>query len=666
MLLMVSALCAGQVRAGTYYVSTKGDDAATGKSEKTAWRTIAYAAKVAKAGDTVLVAPGDYGDERVVFANSGLRTKPIVFKGNGGRPKLRSNDGKAVAFLVKGKILIHIEGFDVFGYDRAVYICKGSSYCQVRNMRCFGRGGAIQLRDGVNYCLVDSCYIEDTYRNAILIYGDPHWKLRPSTLNAITNCTVVRGGHSSIDVHTGCPDSYVVGCVAREKGKERDGKTAAGGFYLHNHHVDRMRVIGNAITECDGLTLIGASDCLLAENLIFNTAMRGITLDRCKRWGGKACDRNVIADNIVFDVDVEKVKTWTSGIGVYNAADNKIVRNYSNQVNRDYHCYCYKDGVTPGNDIVDLMKGHASIEVVTGGEFSLSYSAGFWPAGMVFRLTDKEGKTIIGPDGVSFGTLAPGTYTVQAILPGKNPPAPQHLRVAPMPKVEGGAVIVWADCCGDETGFILERKITGQKDFKQIAKLKANTTRYLDKKVGREKAIYRVRTVRGEDKSVWSNTDEVVRYGYWFTDRTGLGVDGHSAFGQVERGELKTLIVEKAKRVELRADAAEGVSALALLEAGKPDAPWPKSAGAKGKAEVWLVASKLVTATLRWRAGWIQGYVQGKGEYSLELHTAKTVKSATFNGKAVKAVHNKNKGLVRLDLSGSGTLAIELSNEEGA
>jgi len=79
-LLLICALMSGNVKGVTYYVSTQGSDANDGLSERSAWRTISHAAKVAKAGDTVLVLPGDYGPECVVVANSGREGAPIVFR----------------------------------------------------------------------------------------------------------------------------------------------------------------------------------------------------------------------------------------------------------------------------------------------------------------------------------------------------------------------------------------------------------------------------------------------------------------------------------------------------------------------------------------------------------------------------------------------------------
>jgi hypothetical protein len=63
----------------TYYVSTSGSDSNGGSSTGSAFRTIAKAASVAGAGDTVVILPGTYR-ESVVLKNNGTATAPITFK----------------------------------------------------------------------------------------------------------------------------------------------------------------------------------------------------------------------------------------------------------------------------------------------------------------------------------------------------------------------------------------------------------------------------------------------------------------------------------------------------------------------------------------------------------------------------------------------------------
>jgi len=614
-------------QSATYYVSTTGNDANDGLSERSAWRTISHAAKVAKAGDTVLVLPGDYGDERVVFANSGEKGKPIVFKGHKGRPRLKSADPKAVAFLAEGKSYIHIEGFDIIGYGSAVVLTY-CAFCRVRDLRCLGRGGAIVLRDGTDYCWVDRCYVEDTYWNGIMVYGDSYYRLRPCSFNVISNCTVVRGGHSSIDVHTCCPDTYVVGCVVRERGKDRRGRTATCGLYFHNHHIDRLHSIGNIAYDVHwGMFLGGGVNCVIADNLLFNVS-KGIDLDyeRIRVKGSRGlervdapCDGNIIAENIIFNVS-KAPPIWMCG-----ARHNLICRNYADggQSLPDYECHRCA-GVEPiGNRIVDPMRGGERISV-REGYFTVSLSPGFGPRGIGYRLRGTGGAhQILGGREIFFGKLTKGRFTLEPVSVASEFPAPQDLRVVALP--EGGAVIVWRDCYSDEEGFVLERDLGS--GYEAIAKLQANVTRYIDREVGMRKARYRVFAIRAGRRSPYSNEDEIVR-GYWLTDRTGLDVDGYAAFALIEGDMWKTLIVEDVRSVSHR-------------------------------GEVWLEASKPVTAMLRFRVNCVRGAVEGEGDYELRLGVgAGRIESASFNGSAVRA--SSKSGLLTLALHGSGRLEVRM------
>ena len=70
----------------TFYVSTAGSDTNAG-SQAAPWKTIQKAANTAKAGDTVYIGPGTYG-ERVTISGSGTSGAPIVFTAQSTRPKI--------------------------------------------------------------------------------------------------------------------------------------------------------------------------------------------------------------------------------------------------------------------------------------------------------------------------------------------------------------------------------------------------------------------------------------------------------------------------------------------------------------------------------------------------------------------------------------------------
>ena len=99
-----------------YYVSTAGDDSWTGTKETRVvntnegpWRTINKAAQTMKAGDTAVVLAGNYGNEHVIFANSGVSyQKPIRLETRG--DVILEGDGSGNGITIDAKSYIVISG----------------------------------------------------------------------------------------------------------------------------------------------------------------------------------------------------------------------------------------------------------------------------------------------------------------------------------------------------------------------------------------------------------------------------------------------------------------------------------------------------------------------------------------------------------------------------
>ena len=68
-----------RLNAATYYVATSGNDANSGASTSSPFRTIQKGAAVARAGDTVMIRGGTYR-ETIIPANSGTASSPIKFR----------------------------------------------------------------------------------------------------------------------------------------------------------------------------------------------------------------------------------------------------------------------------------------------------------------------------------------------------------------------------------------------------------------------------------------------------------------------------------------------------------------------------------------------------------------------------------------------------------
>jgi nitrous oxidase accessory protein NosD len=116
-----------------YYVSLTGRDTNDGLSQQTAFRTVQKGAQVAQAGDTVVIAAGDYGSEQVTVANSGKPGAPIVLKAAApGEVVLRGTGGGAGISIIN-KSHVVAEGIEFTNYSSGVSIKYASPYITVRN-----------------------------------------------------------------------------------------------------------------------------------------------------------------------------------------------------------------------------------------------------------------------------------------------------------------------------------------------------------------------------------------------------------------------------------------------------------------------------------------------------------------------------------------------------
>lgn len=71
-----------QYEANIFYVSTKGDDEASGLSVSSAWRSVAKALSALRAGDTLYFLPGSYSED-LVARTEGTKTEPVYLRARG-------------------------------------------------------------------------------------------------------------------------------------------------------------------------------------------------------------------------------------------------------------------------------------------------------------------------------------------------------------------------------------------------------------------------------------------------------------------------------------------------------------------------------------------------------------------------------------------------------
>lgn len=140
---------AGKGAANVFFVSPGGDDAAAGGSLKTAWRTLAHAAQVARPGDTVYLTAGEY-HEALVPAQSGTAEKPIRFLRRGQDRVVLTGDNKLpVGVDLSGRAHVIVNGLLVREFTRTgITAQRGEALC-IENVIATGIGG-----DGASFSAV--------------------------------------------------------------------------------------------------------------------------------------------------------------------------------------------------------------------------------------------------------------------------------------------------------------------------------------------------------------------------------------------------------------------------------------------------------------------------------------------------------------------------------
>ena len=124
------------VLGAVFYVAPHGNDEWEGSSDRP-WRTLAQAARLTEAGDTVVVRPGEY-DEHVYETSSGTPDAPIVWRSE----------------ILHGAIL---RAFRIGGAHVHLVGLRLSGYSAVNNLW----SSAIRVEPTAHFCVISNCWISD-------------------------------------------------------------------------------------------------------------------------------------------------------------------------------------------------------------------------------------------------------------------------------------------------------------------------------------------------------------------------------------------------------------------------------------------------------------------------------------------------------------------------
>jgi parallel beta-helix repeat protein len=117
---------------GIYYVSLSGNNNWDGLTPGTAFRTITKGAQVITAGDTLIIASGNYGSEHVEVIHSGTANAPILIRAEtAGGVLLDGGTGSGKGLSIVDASYITVEGLKFTNYFQALY-CKRAAHITVR------------------------------------------------------------------------------------------------------------------------------------------------------------------------------------------------------------------------------------------------------------------------------------------------------------------------------------------------------------------------------------------------------------------------------------------------------------------------------------------------------------------------------------------------------
>ncbi len=176
-------------RGETFFVRVSGNDNADGRSPATALRTIrAAAAKIFNPGDTVIVGPGTYEEGDIGPARSGIRGRPVTFRGDpsgqvtGDAPgpvRIVVSPPATTAFLLLGKRFVEIADFQIEGgSDAGIQVRAspdGTASVGITIRRVLVRGSAkrgIDLRGVGGSVQIEECEVRQNATGGVSVEGD--------------------------------------------------------------------------------------------------------------------------------------------------------------------------------------------------------------------------------------------------------------------------------------------------------------------------------------------------------------------------------------------------------------------------------------------------------------------------------------------------------------
>lgn len=292
---MVLLTLGGLAESTTYWVAPppQGSDANPGTSQAP-WATLQHAADQVVAGDTVLVASGDYAGFQL--STSGTEGAPITFRSaDGEAPRITADNPSTPDGLnLEGASWIVIEGFEVDGRSRAGIRAVLCEHVTIRGNSCDSNGTW-----GIFTGFCDDLLIEE---NATSRSGDEHGiYVSNSGDRPVIRNNLIWGNHAN--------------------GIHMNGDASMGGDGLISDALVENNIIwDNGEGGGSGINMDGVQYSLVRNNLIFTTQASGISLYRID--GAEGSNNNRVLNNTVL---VASDGRWA--LNIQDSSTGNVVRN---------------------------------------------------------------------------------------------------------------------------------------------------------------------------------------------------------------------------------------------------------------------------------------------------------------------------------------------------
>jgi parallel beta-helix repeat protein len=413
MSLMAAAIPAAAT-ASQFYVSTTGNDSATG-SVAAPWRTLQHAADVVGPGDTVIVTPGNYAG--FDLRHSGASAAPISFQAQSNvfitsASQVRKKNGIGVDGInLEGASYVVVDGFNINGMPEAAVRAVGfpddfARFVTVRNITTSNNGVWGIFTGHVDDLLIESNSTSgsvDQHGIYVSNSGD-----RPIIRNNVSYNNHDNGIHMNGDLSQG-GDGIISGAIV-------------SGNMIYN----------NGTGGGCGINMDGVQDSRIENNLLYNNHASGISLYDID--GADGSKRNLVVNNTIIEASDAR---WA--LNILDGSSNNTARNNILLNNNTGHGSINIDAAS--------LAGFVSDYNVVVNRFSPDDGASFQTLAQWQALTGNDTHSIIATASALFANVVANDYHLKvsspAINAGTNVSAPPG-DLAGLPRPAGGAFDIGA------------------------------------------------------------------------------------------------------------------------------------------------------------------------------------------------------------------------------